>query len=116
RTGGLGRTAGQGVLHDAEAGPALEQLATKSIDLGHRQAAIVRDDHRVRVAELLRQLVDDTFLVLFLHFYLLFHATSPQLGGLAERGGASFFPGGRLGWASASRLPAVFGDGLCPRP
>ena len=66
-TGGLGRAAGEGVLDDREPRPVLDQLRPQSVDLGHGQAAVVRDDHRLRAAELLRQVGDDLLFVLFLH-------------------------------------------------
>src|SRR5579884_2676284 len=80
RPGGLGRAAREGVLDDAEPRPALDQLAPQGVDLGHRQAAVVRDDHRLRPAELLRQVRDDPFLVRFLHL-------PPRLGFCRSIGG-----------------------------
>ena len=65
--GGLRRAAGEGVLDHAELCPVLEQPPAEGVDLGHRQAAVVGDEERLRRPELLRQLGDDAFLVLFLH-------------------------------------------------
>jgi len=68
---GLGRAAGQRVLHDGELRPVLEQLGAETVDLGHRQPAVVRDDQRLARLEPIGQVCDDLLLVLFLHCHSL---------------------------------------------
>ena len=62
-SGRLGGAARERVLHDHEARTVIEELAAQLVDLGHRQAAVVGDDQRVRRAQPLRQLRDDLGLV-----------------------------------------------------
>ena len=52
-------------LTTREAGAVLEHLGPHAVDLGHRQAAVVRDDQRVGCAQPLDELCDHPFLVSF---------------------------------------------------
>ncbi len=57
----------ESVLHDLEPRAAAAQLRAELLELGVRQAAIVRDDQRLGRPELLGELGDDLFLLGSLH-------------------------------------------------
>ena len=63
----LGGAPRQRVLDDAERRAVLQHLGAERVDLAHREPAVVRDEQRVRLLQLLRQLRDETFLLGFLH-------------------------------------------------
>src|SRR5207247_1150340 len=103
-SGSLGRPARERVLHDREAGPALEQPSAQRLDLEHGEAAVVGDEERLRRAEAIRELRDHSFLIGFLH------VISPEMTRARQGEPEKWVFCGRLGWASASRLPAVSGE------
>jgi hypothetical protein len=68
------------VLDDGEARAALEEAGAQLVDLRHRQAAVVGDEHRLRSLQTLRQLGDNLFFLFSLH--LTSTGLPPSQGGL----------------------------------
>src|SRR5207253_6979794 len=64
---GLGGAPRERVLDDLELRALLEQPPAQRVDVGHRQTAVIGDEHRLGVLQPIGQLLDDLALVLFLH-------------------------------------------------
>src|ERR671919_204659 len=63
----LGRSLRERVLHDREAGAVPQELGAHSVDLAHREPAVVGEDERVGAAQALGELRHDLLLVLSQH-------------------------------------------------
>ena len=113
--GGLCRAAGERVLDDREPRPVLEQPPTQGVDLGHRQAAVIGDEERLRVAEPLRQLGDHAFLVLFLHFTSLRNRPALRRADFAREGLQEAVPP-RMDFCLSAAICLWRGRLLKPRP
>ena len=79
RAGRLRGAPGERVLHDRERRPVLAQLRPNAGELRVGQPAVVRHDQRLGLGEPLGQLLDDPFLVSFVHVSFPSEMTRPAL-------------------------------------